>query len=997
MNFESSESFTPTTGTDGKVARPLVDMTNPGEMQQISWTPAKDNTQVIQDGYLEFSNLFAPADQGAASVEAAPAADQSAASVEAAPPAVATPAEQSPTPAPATEGTGAAVPDTAPTSEPGGDASSVGNPTADSPVIAYDAAPPPSQWVETDMGNGMTMYTPVTSGQENSPLNDSTVVDSANYSNNAADSPPIDNSGEGIAYNDLGNQSYVPIVELPATDTTTQATDGAETASDDLGQRNVQPIAPGLYTIKGISLSGAGAQLYPDGPSNAGQDSNGTSANSAPLPNVYPDANRVSATNSSGGDNQPWTYLVDLGATIRVGNDNLGAPHQYSELQNLKDLTSGTQDQVIVQASNGDNNQISMYRIANGQIEDLGVHTSEGFKTDLQSLVSMAPQDGHAALIIGSHGEAGLGLAGDNGAASLTEVSTSVETGLQMSGRTAALDVLSLDSCLMGSEKSLESLSPLAQTLVASEAVENGGSSPKAGTFDGQSIYNALSSVLQNPQADGQGVAQQILFESAKDCPVNASICGTDTLAVFDGAAGAKFSTALSNFGTELQSAISNSSNRDAVNSIISSTPEVSHSLNTVGDDQLRDLQTFVTSVQKAADGGTIDDPDHRLRDAAAQLVAAQAEYIPDQFNNQSANRDGSNPDNGLHGLSIFLPSDTYDRNQTAKYEEQVASPLVDGYTTALTDLSKNLSEAAADLNSDSARKQADGQTEYSDAISRFMGTQNLNSPSSLAQVESLAKAIATTDDGTDLAARATNIANLASQAAQQLQSDRDSVIHDEAKAGLDSLYQKQGDLPNSTGWNDFLSTLRPADQSQQDVSAPSATTTPDTALQADPASDTTDSSISTNANSSPADPLNPSSVQNSNDSSTSSPDYSSEPDSSPDSTTDLNAANVVGDGWSSDWNPYASTDSTTSTDVFGDASWDDSYYSWQNSTADLGSSGFDSSFYNDFSSWDMNSSFVDTGSTSWTTSWDTSNITYEGFVPGFGFYGSSDPWFGVA
>jgi hypothetical protein len=976
MNFESSESFTPTTGTDARVARPLVDMTNPGEMQQISWTAANDNSQVIQDGYLEFSNPFAPDDQ--------------------APPAVATTAEQSPTPA--TEGTGAGVPDTAPASDSTGDVPSVGNPTGDSPVIAYDAAPPPAHWVETDMGNGMTMFTPVTSGQGNSPLNDATVGDSTSYSNNPADPPPVDDSGEGIAYNDLGNQGYVPTVELPAADTTTQATDGAVIASDDWGQRNIQPIAPDLYTTRGISISGSGAQQYPDGPSNAGQDSSGTSASSAPLPNVYPDANRLSSTNSAGGDNQPWTYLVDLGATIRVGNDNLGAPHQYSELQNLRDLTSGTQDQVIVQASNGTNNEISMYRIANGQIEDLGVHASEGFKTDLQSLVSMAPQDGHAALIIGSHGEAGLGLAGDNGAASLTEVSASVESGLQMSGRTKALDVLSLDSCLMGSEKALESLSPLAQTLVASEAVENGGSSPKTGTFDGQSIYDALSSVLQNPQADGQGVAQQILFESAKDCPVNASKCGTDTLAIFDGAAGAKFSTALSNFGTELQSAISNSSNRDAVNSIISSTPEVSHSLNAVGDDQLRDLQTFVTSVQKAADAGTIDDPDHRLRDAAAQLVAAQAEYIPDQFNNQSANRDGSNPDNGLHGLSIFLPSDTYDRNQTAKYEEQVAAPLVDGYTTALKDLSNNLSQAAADLTSDSPLKQKDGQTEYSDAIDRFKGAQNLNSPSSLAQVESLAKAIATADDGTDLATRAANIANLASQTAQQLQSDRDSVIHDEAKAGLDDLYQKQGDLPNSTGWNDFLNTLRPADQSQQDLSAP---TPPSSALESESPSDTTDSSSTTNANSynansSPVDTLNPSG-ESSNDSSTSSPDYSNESASSPDSTADLNSSNIIGDAWSSDWNPYASTDSTTSSDVFGDASWDDSYYSWQNSTADLGSSGFDSSFYDDFSSWDMNSSFVDTGSSSWTTSWDTSNITYEGFVPGFGFYGSSDPWFGVA
>lgn len=543
--------------------------------------------------------------------------------------------------------------------------------------------------------------------------------------------------------------------------------------------------------------------------------------------------NQISPASDSG--RKGWTYLIDEAATFNTDQGPLGAPHDSEQFKQLAEQTRGTPDQIIVQSSNSDNSNITMYRIADGKVTDFGTYTSQGLVADLKDLVSMAPANNPVALIVSSHGDAGGGLVGDNGTASLDELSKAIKDGSALAGRADKLDLLSLDSCVMANVKVLEQMNPLAQTIVAAETIESVGmqtSDSARQLVQGQSIYDSLSSLLQKPPASGLDVGNEILSQSLKDCPPDANFCGADTLAVINTAAGEKFSQALSDFGDALKSAATDSSNIDTIDNAILGSPEVTGSL---GTDELRDLKSFVSNIQTAISDGRLSDADGTLSGAAQKLLEAHDSYAPSVYNIATVSRidSGYSENSPLNGISVFLPQQAFsikDRDDSAAtHNVDAAIRTLNAYSTQINDIAQKLEDGIT--TPQDASKSAQYSTMVAQSyISDLRGPQAKND---LQQFSQITQSLLNQSDSWDLNPDTLrSIANAATnEFAAKLQQTRDDVIKDETSTSLASLYQRQDGLNEAPGWQDFVTTMRGSlsDQRPLDTSPePAAPTEPD-------------------------------------------------------------------------------------------------------------------------------------------------------------------------
>jgi hypothetical protein len=532
-----------------------------------------------------------------------------------------------------------------------------------------------------------------------------------------------------------------------------------------------------------------------------------------------------------------WTYLIDEAATFNTDQGPLGAPHDSEQFKQLAEQTRGTPDQIFVQSSNGDNSNITMYRIADGQVTDFGTYASQGLVADLKDLVSMAPANNPVALIISSHGDAGGGLAGDNGTASLDELSKAIQDGSALAGRTDKLDLLSLDSCVMANAKVLEQLNPLAQTIVAAETIESVGmqfTDSSKQLVQGQSIYDSLNNLLQKPPASGLDVGNEILSQSLKDCPPDANLCGADTLAVINTAAGEKFSQALSDFGDALKRAATDSSNIDTIDNAILGSPEVTGS---PGTEELRDLKSFVSNIQTAISDGRLSDADGTLSSAAQKLLEAHDSYAPSVYNIATVSRidSGYSENSPLNGISVFLPQQAFsikDRDDSAATRNvDAAIRTLNEYSTQITDIAQKLEDGNTTPQDASERAQYSTML-VQNYISDLRGPQAKND---LQQFSQITQSLLNQSDSWDLNPDTLrSIANAATNDfAVKLQQTRDDVIKDETSTSLASLYQRQDGLHESPGWQDFVTTMRGSlsDQRALDTSPePAAPAGPDSA-----------------------------------------------------------------------------------------------------------------------------------------------------------------------
>lgn len=400
---------------------------------------------------------------------------------------------------------------------------------------------------------------------------------------------------------------------------------------------------------------------------------NGTLQSPAPITSPYQGTvdsirQRPLATRTPGSiDANSWTYLVNLTATMLPMSGG-GSGHKYDQLKNLKDLTKATNSEVIVQEYDDQTGMLRRYEIAHGQINEFEPTKSFGTAKDLQNLVAMAPAEGHIGLINEAHGNGALGFHGDAGAFSIENFQTAVQNGLAATGRTS-LDVLSIDSCLMGNVNFLSSVSSLSKNIVASELEEFSSielsASPPRTIYDMQPEDAYLAAMLKHPPADGKEAAKTIFDISSKTCdsqspPNNA--CGTPTLAIYDSQAAPQAELALDKFGEALQQAIKEPSARSAVDALISKFPDLSQS-----GDHLRDVDSFAQGIVRLIDSGELSDPHRQLRDAANSSIAADKALVKGAYLNTNSLWAQIVGTQNLHGLNVFLPGANFDIRKEAE------------------------------------------------------------------------------------------------------------------------------------------------------------------------------------------------------------------------------------------------------------------------------------------------------------------------------------------
>jgi hypothetical protein len=347
------------------------------------------------------------------------------------------------------------------------------------------------------------------------------------------------------------------------------------------------------------------------------------------------------------------TFLIDLAANLKGKGYAYGAMPKAQELRELAGLTRDNNTRVIVQAINPDTKMLQRYVMHDGQIDEMKPVKSKGINADIKNLISMAPKDGELSLVIQSHGDGPAGLDGDKGTTNLAKLKQSIQQGLTAVGRDK-LDLLSLDSCLMGSAAPVDALSGVARGILASENSEAAGGHGQ----DGQPLGAIMKGVLAHPTETPTQVAQRFVATSAEVCQTGiaggaVAECGTDTLFHYNTEAAGQFRTALSNFGNALRASLSDPGNRVAIESAIKATTDAS--LEGDQSNQLRDLSQFAGNILQAinGDGRIHDTADGALAKAAQGIIDAQKALVDNGFSRLDQ-----------HGLSVFLPSEDFSTPQ---------------------------------------------------------------------------------------------------------------------------------------------------------------------------------------------------------------------------------------------------------------------------------------------------------------------------------------------
>jgi hypothetical protein len=349
-------------------------------------------------------------------------------------------------------------------------------------------------------------------------------------------------------------------------------------------------------------------------------------------------------------------------------DNGAGSGYKYNQLQSLQNLTIKSNSEVIVQAFDQESGLLKRFEIAHGKIDFLKPVKSAGTARDLQNLVSMAPREGHLALINEAHGNGDLGFMGDADNLSVSHFRQAIKDGLAATGRTT-LDVLGLDSCLMANVQALKQMAPLAKNVIASELEEFSNvafGTPPTTTFDMQPVEQYLSRMLRYPPQKSEQAAFDMLKTSARRCNsqvLKNGICGTPTLAIYSPGYAVAAERALDQFGTRLTTAMGAPTVKTSIDSLIGKLQDVSE-----GVDQLRDVDDFATGIIKLTEEGTIKDKDGKLKLAARHVLRADRDLTQLMYVNKSATIVKYIGDAyRLHGVNTFLPGSDFDVREEAE------------------------------------------------------------------------------------------------------------------------------------------------------------------------------------------------------------------------------------------------------------------------------------------------------------------------------------------
>lgn len=405
-----------------------------------------------------------------------------------------------------------------------------------------------------------------------------------------------------------------------------------------------------------------------------------------------------------------WTVLVQIGA--QPGNPNgetksdnkcsttnsdkgaLDAEHQkYQKLveiaKDTKDKSIVTDVQIVVNANEHKKDLppqyiLERYEIKNGNIETLPSAPSEGSDKDIVSLEKFGLSRNPAkrvALIdnvhgrgnIGTHGEADHGPKLEDRILDPKQLTDAIAEGLKDSGHTK-LDLLDMDSCLMGQDGFLRLAKTVTNNLVAS---------PEKEPSPAQNIGRIVSQLSSSTSENGQDLGREIVNEARQGANIGKDgTQGTKTLAYYNlnemntfDANLDKFAKDLSKYIEEPEKGYDTASKTKAVKEAFSEAKSYGET-----EEGKKDLDSILKNLPKEIK----DDP--ILSDDIRKLLASEHKLIDSFFGDQQSGY------SQLGGLSVYVPKKLATKNSDAKsepelFQERQTKYSLDGWNILLDEL----------------------------------------------------------------------------------------------------------------------------------------------------------------------------------------------------------------------------------------------------------------------------------------------------------------------
>jgi len=412
-------------------------------------------------------------------------------------------------------------------------------------------------------------------------------------------------------------------------------------------------------------------------------------------PAPAPETDNAAAGSAASQPN--WTVAIDLAWHFKTSPEMQSAEDRIAQLKNE---TAGKPVEFVVQlyrpatGQQGGAPKIDRILIHDGQVTDLGEQDSAGPAKDLASLLDTAATKApsqHIALVMTEDGIASRGFLGDSGSLSIPELNQAVHDGLK--GRNdGKLDVLDMNSCLMGDTAVLAGVQPVAAHVVGSAELESMNVDPQdpSKRHIGQDTSATLHDLLGNPNmtpgqladtfvkhADQEAAAAKTLGENKT--PEMQAMAGTATLAHYDLSQLSNFEANLNQFGQTLTGAAKDLSNKLAIEEAVTE----SSRLGAGQPVSQHDLKSFVDKIVESIQSGKLKDPDGAIKNAADKLLKAQDSLI-------SSRHLDSSPDYANQGaLGTFLPDQGFykevDERTSLNWLFQLSGQMVDKDTPAAT------------------------------------------------------------------------------------------------------------------------------------------------------------------------------------------------------------------------------------------------------------------------------------------------------------------------
>ncbi|MBX9722263.1 MAG: hypothetical protein K2X81_12760, partial [Candidatus Obscuribacterales bacterium] len=329
---------------------------------------------------------------------------------------------------------------------------------------------------------------------------------------------------------------------------------------------------------------------------------------------------------------------------------------------------------------------LERYEIKNGNIEALPSVASEGSDKDIESLEKLGLSRNPAkriALIdnvhgrgnIGTHGEADIGPTMKDRILDPKKLTDAISEGLKDSGHTK-LDLLDMDSCLMGQDGFLRLAKTVTANLVAS---------PETEQFPSQNLGKIVSQLASNTSENAEDLGRQIVSEARDGANIGKDgTQGTKTLAYYNLNEMNSFDANLSKFAKDLSTYIQEPGKDDNAAQRKEAIKLSFVNADSYGEpvEGKKDLDSIIKNLPAEIQNDPI------LREDISKLLSSEHKLVDSYYGDVN----GKYSERG--GLSIYVPQElaAKTKNNHSKsdlFHSRQAKYSLDSWDTLIDELSK--------------------------------------------------------------------------------------------------------------------------------------------------------------------------------------------------------------------------------------------------------------------------------------------------------------------